>query len=218
MEVEQAIMLSLSEPLFRDELFQKTRETLRKAKEKPTYRTKFNKALRRLVSDGWIIKHPKKEGKVYYELQRNKLVSGKKWFEDFQKLQEEKIFYVIRSLGEIGEEILEKHKNKIEILPNDKIKYQIIVYSALFLLLEYQKYFFFMKNIPLDYPSIESTSEKQIKNIEKTLSLVLKPISKILDEESLAAIYESAVRSMSSSIQEHEDRIKKIKEIFSEKT
>jgi len=143
MEVEQAIMLSLSEPLFRDELFQKTRETLRKAKEKPTYRTKFNKALRRLVSDGWVIKHPKKEGKVYYELQRNKLVSGKKWFEDFQKLQEEKILYVIRSLGEIGEEILEKHKNKIEILPNDKIKYQIIVYSALFLLLEYQKYFFF---------------------------------------------------------------------------
>jgi len=89
MEVEQAIILSLSEPLFRDELFKKTREILRKAKKKPTYRTKFNTALKKLVSDGWVIKHPKNtDGKVFYELEMNRKVTAKKWFEDFLEYQE----------------------------------------------------------------------------------------------------------------------------------
>ena len=73
MEVEEAIIISLSEPLFRDKLLTKTDEILQKYNQKPTHKTEFNDALKKLVSDGWVIKLPKnKEGKVFYELDRKK--------------------------------------------------------------------------------------------------------------------------------------------------
>jgi len=128
------------------------------------------------------------------------------------------MWFVIGSLRKIGEEILERHENKTDISTNEKSKYSTIVFSALFLLLEYQKYLFFMKNMPLAHPSMESTTEKQIKNIEDLLSLILNPIARVLDKESLLAIHYTAVSSMESSINRHVDDIKIIQKYFQEKT
>jgi len=219
MEVEMAIVLSLSEPLYRDKLLTKTNEFLRKSNQKPTHKTKFNTALKKLVSDGWVIRLLKnKDGKVFYELEMNRKVTAKTWFVDFLEIQEKRMWFVIVSLRKIGEEILEKHENKTDISTNEKSKYSAIVFSALFLLLEYQKYLFFMKTMPLTNPSMESTIEKQIKNIEDLLSLILNPIARVLDTESLLAIHNTAISSMESSINRHVDDIKIIQKYFQEKT
>ena len=219
MEVEEAIIISLSEPLFRDDLLTKTNEILRKYNQKPTHKTEFNDALKKLVSDGWIIKLPKnKEGKVFYELDRNKSITGEKWFKDYQKHHEKKLLSIIQSLGKIGEEILDKHKNKIEILSRDKSKYEMIMLFALMALLEYQKYFVFLNNVGIDTPSTKSTFEKKIKNIQKTLSLILKPIANVLDKDSLLRIYGTVLRSMESEIERREHCLKVIEEAYQEKT
>jgi len=75
-----------------------------------------------------------------------------------------------------------------------------------------------MKNMPLTNPSMESTIEKQIENIEDLLSLILNPIARVLDKESLLAIHNTAISSMESSINRHVDDIKIIQKYFQEKT
>lgn len=218
MEVEEAIIISLSEPLSRDKLLTQTNEILRKYNQKPTHKTAFNDALKKLVSDGWVTKPPKDKGKVFYELGNSKgNVTAKKYFQDYQKYHEKKLLSIIQSLGKIGEEILNKHKNKIAILSRDKSKYEMIVLFALMGLLEYQKYFFFLNNVGIDTPSTKSTFEKKIKNIQKILSFILKPIANVLDNDSLLRIYGTVLRSMESEIERREHCLKVIEEAYQEK-
>ena len=143
MEIEQAIVLALSEPLNYDKLLTKARELL-KTGGKKLYRQAFNDTLKILVSDGWIKRNPKrKDGTVVYELPDSKIGrSAKKFFKDYQDLQDKKIWSVLESLAKIVEEISENQKNKIKISSYDRTKYELIILFALLLWLEYQKQFF----------------------------------------------------------------------------
>jgi len=214
MEVEQSIILSLSEPLRFDDLLTKARE-LRKKAGKTLARQTFNQTLKVLVSDGLVKKNPKKEGRVVYEIADSSLARlSKTFFEGYEEYHEKKIVTVIESLKKILAEIIEKKKNEIKITPFDKTKYEITVSVALMLLLEYQKYLFFFKNTGFTIPSIKSTFKNKIKDIENILSLVIKPMGEILGKESLLAIYEAEYRSIQSSIEIKEDSLKAIQEFY----
>jgi len=214
MEVETAIILALSEPLFRNKLLTKTNEILREFNQKPTHKTEFNEVLKKLVSDGWIIRNPQnKDSKVFYELDNSKKVTAKKFFQDYEKYHEKKILSIIESLRVMGEEIIDKHKNKKEISSHDKNRYQAMTLLALLILLDYQKYFFFLKNVAIDSPSTKSSFARKIQNIEKTLLFVLKPIANVLGNESLLVIYGTILKSMESEIERREKILKAIQEI-----
>jgi len=217
MEVERAIILSLSEPRRYDDLFTKARELRKKAK-KTLARQTFNKTLKILVSDDLVKKNPKKEGKVVYEIADSSLArSSKKFFENYEEYHDKKIVTTMESLKKNLAEIIEKNKNEIEITSFDKTNYSLKVSTALMLLLEYQKYLFFFKSTGFIIPSIKSTIQNKIKDIENILSLVLKPVSGILDKESLLAIFEAASRTIESDIKREENNLKVIEEFYQRK-
>ena len=76
---------------------------------------------------------------------------------------------------------------------------------------------FFFKSNDFIIPSIKSTIQNKIKDIENILSLVLKPVSGILDKESLLVIFEAAFRTLESDIKREENNLKIIDEFYQRK-